>query len=75
MFGDRLVNAVVKKWGNSYGVILPVKIVRENDLTENEIIEIQIKKKIRNIKALYGTLKLDKSTQKIKDELREGWNA
>ena len=70
-----MVNAVVKKWGNSYGVILPVKIVRENDLSENEIIEIQIKKKIRNIKALYGTLKLDKSTQKIKDELREGWNA
>jgi len=70
-----LVNAVVKKWGNSYGVILPIKIVRENDLSENEIIEIQIKKKIRNIKALYGTLKLDKSTQKIKDELREGWNA
>ncbi len=70
-----MVNAVVKKWGNSYGVILPVKIVRENDLSENEIIEIQIKKKIRNIKSLYGTLKLDKSTQKIKDELREGWNA
>ena len=70
-----MVNAVVKKWGNSYGVILPVKIVRENDLSENEIIEIQIKKKIRNIKALYGTLKLDESTQKIKDELREGWNA
>ena len=66
---------MVKKWGNSYGVILPVKIVRENDLSENEIIEIQIKKKIRNIKALYGTLKLDESTQKIKDELREGWNA
>ena len=70
-----MVNAVVKKWGNSYGVILPVKIVRENDLSENEIIEIQIKKKVRNIKALYGTLKLDKSTQKIKDELREGWDA
>jgi antitoxin component of MazEF toxin-antitoxin module len=70
-----MVNAVVKKWGNSYGVILPVKIVRENDLSENEIIEIQIKKKIRNIRALYGTLKLDKSTQKIKDELREGWDA
>lgn len=70
-----MVNAVVKKWGNSYGVILPIKIVRENDLSEDEIIEIQIKKKIRNIKALYGTLKLDKSTQKIKDELREGWDA
>jgi antitoxin component of MazEF toxin-antitoxin module len=70
-----LVNAVVKKWGNSYGVILPVKIVREKDLSENDIIEIRIKKKIRNIEALYGSLKLDRSTQKIKDELRDGWNA
>jgi antitoxin component of MazEF toxin-antitoxin module len=69
-----MVNAVVKKWGNSYGVILPIKVVRDNNLSENDIIDIQIKAKIRDIKLLFGTLRVDKSTQKIKDELRAGWD-
>ncbi len=69
-----MVNAIIKKWGNSYGVILPVRVVREKNLTENDIIEIQIKRKIKDIKSLFGTLKLDKSTQMIKDEMRDGWD-
>ena len=69
-----MVNAVVKKWGNSYGVILPIRTVRENNLSENDVIEIKINRKIRNIKSLFGSLKLAKSTQEIKDEMRAGWD-
>lgn len=70
-----MVHAVVKKWGNSYGLILPIKIVRENQLAENDVIDIHIRSKIRSIQKLYGTFKLRKSTQRIKDELRAGWDA
>jgi len=69
-----MVNAVVKKWGNSYGVILPINVVRNHHLTENDVIDVKIKKKVKPIISLFGTLKLNKSTQKIKDELREGWD-
>jgi len=69
-----MVNAVVKKWGNSYGVILPINVVRNHHLTENDVIDVKIKKKVKPIISLFGTLKLKKSTQKIKDELREGWD-
>ena len=69
-----MVQAVVKKWGNSYGIILPVKIVRSFELTENDVIDIQIKKKVKAIGSLFGTYKSKRSTQKIKDELRAGWD-
>ena len=69
-----MVTAVVKKWGNSYGVILPIKVVRTHHITENDVIDVKIKKKVKPINSLFGTLKLKKSTQKIKDELRAGWD-
>ena len=74
MSSDSMVNAVVKKWGNSYGVILPIKVVRSYQLTENDVIDVKIKKKVKPIKSLFGTLKLRRSTQKIKNELRAGWD-
>jgi antitoxin component of MazEF toxin-antitoxin module len=69
-----MVQTVVKRWGNSYGVILPVRIVREHELSENDIIDVRIEKKVRKIMQLYGTLKTEVSTQKIKDGMRAGWN-
>jgi antitoxin component of MazEF toxin-antitoxin module len=69
-----VVNVVVKKWGNSYGIILPIKIVKTQHLDENDVINIEIKKKVRPIEELFGMGKLKKSTQQIKDELRAGWD-
>jgi len=69
-----MVNAVVKKWGNSYGIILPIKTVRDQSITENDVIDVKINKKIKPLKSLFGTLKMRKSTQRIKDELRAGWD-
>ncbi len=65
---------MVKKWGNSYGIILPMKLIRSKKLEENDIISFEIRKKIRPIEELFGTGKLKKSTQQIKDELRAGWD-
>ena len=44
-----MVNAVVKKWGNSYGIILPIKIVRDQRITENDVIDVKFNKKIKPI--------------------------
>ena len=72
--GDCMVHAVVKKWGNSFGVILPIRIVREIKISENDIVDIQINHKVRKIGQLFGALKTSKSGQQIKDEMRAGWN-
>ncbi len=68
-----MVYAKIKKWGNSLGIILPNEIIKSKAIVENEIIEIEIKKKNEPLKKLFGTLIRKISTQKIKDEIREGW--
>jgi hypothetical protein len=49
-------------------------LIRSKNLEENDIISFEIRKKIRPIEELFGTGKLKKSTQQIKDELRSGWD-
>lgn len=63
----------VKKWGHSLGIVIPAKVVKNEKIHENEIIEVKIKKVENPLKETYGTYKFNKSTQEIKDELRSGW--
>lgn len=46
-FSDFMVmaNAQVKKWGNSLGVIIPSKTVKQLKLREGKIIQIEVKVK------------------------------
>ena len=68
-----MVYAKIKKWGNSLGIILPNEIIKSKGIVENEIIEIEIKKKNEPLKKLFGSLIRKISTQIIKDEIKEGW--
>ncbi len=68
-----MVYVKIKKWGNSFGITLPVDIIKNKGIVENEIIEIEIKKKNEPLKRLFGTLSRKISSQKIKDEIRAGW--
>ena len=69
-----MVHAVVKRWGNSFGIVLPRDLVRERRLVENEIVEIEITRTVPPPSSLFGTLKTKRSTQKMKDEMRDGWD-
>lgn len=64
---------IAKKWGNSFGVILPSEIVKGENIKENEKIVIEIKKRQLG-RALTGILKdWRKDPQTIKEEARRGW--
>lgn len=62
----------VRKIGNSLGVIFPKEVVREKKLKENETVFVSITKK-GDLSRLFGSLKFRESGQKIKDDLRKGW--
>lgn len=66
------VIAEVKKWGNSLGIILPMKKMDNLNIKPGDKISIEISKKV-DFSNLFGTLKFDKSTQELKDEIRKGW--
>ena len=69
---DKVV-VTARKWGNSIGVTFPVETVEKEKINPNDRVVLTVQK-TPSIKELFGTLKTKKSTQKIKDELREGWD-
>ena len=68
------IKTKARKWGNSIAVILPKIVVEENGIIENEDITIEIKKRplAGDFFGKFPNWK-GKSTQKIKDEMKEGW--
>ena len=67
-----IIEVRTKKWGNSIGIILPKKVVTNEKIKENEKIELLVIRKNTVLKKVFGLLKdkWKKSTQDIKDELR-----
>ena len=67
--------AKVRKWGRSFGVVIPKEKIKEEGIKENETIKLLISKKSNVLKETFGTMKFKRSTQEILDESdREDWN-
>ena len=68
------VEAKVKKWGNSLGIILPSAFVESRHVTENDTVVLTVVKKV-DVSKLFGSLKKAKlSGQAFKDVVKAGWN-
>ena len=64
---------MTRKWGNSIGIILPKDLVEKQNLKENEMIVVNVVKKI-DFSDVFGMIKKRKmSGQKMKDLSREDW--
>ena len=66
----------LKAWGNSLGVILPKKSLKEEGLYVNDDVEITLKKKSNPLKDVFGKLKefnakSGKSTEEMLKEVDE----
>ena len=69
------VEAKVRKWGRSFGVVIPKDKIKEEGIKENETIKLLIAKKTNVLKETFGTMKFKRSTQEILEESdREDWN-
>ena len=69
------VEAKVRKWGRSLGVVIPKEKIKAEGIKENETIKLLITKKTNVLKETFGTLKLKRTTQEILDESdREDWD-
>jgi antitoxin component of MazEF toxin-antitoxin module len=61
----------IKRWGNSYGVLLPKTAVEEEGLKEGEEVEVSVRR-INDIRKLRGKYHF-KDLQHEKDEMKRGW--
>ncbi|MBI2044557.1 hypothetical protein HYT23_00710 [Candidatus Pacearchaeota archaeon] len=68
------LRAKIRKWGNSFGVVVPQRAVSDIDVKEGDDIVILLKKEEKDnvLREMFGALKGWKiDAQKIKDELRK----
>ena len=69
------VETKVRKWGRSFGVVIPKKKIREEGIKQNETVTLLIGKRINVLKETFGTFKFNKKTQEMLDEIdKESWD-
>ena len=69
------VKSTLKRWGRSFGVVIPMEKIKEEGLSENDNLDILIKKEGNPLKKHFGTFKFKKSTQEMLDESdKESWD-
>ena len=66
------VEVTLRRWGNSIGGVFPKNFVEEQNLKPDDIVLVEVVKKA-DLRDVFGTLKLSKSSQELKDEARKGW--
>ncbi len=67
------VEVKIRKWGNSFGVILPKILLDSRGLKEDDGIVIEIVKEA-DLRNVFGSVKKRKITgQEFKDLVKEGW--
>jgi len=71
------INTKVRKWGNSFGIVLPKSVVNKQKIKEGIQVEINIRTKDKSkVKDIFGILKGKiGDTEKLMQEVnKELWN-
>jgi len=69
------IKARVRKWGNSFGIIIPASIMEKHGISEGEEISALVMPKINVLKKMFGKMKFKQSTDEIMREIdRELYN-
>lgn len=63
----------IKKWGNSYGVLISKEEVGKRNIEEGEEVSIEIKKKY-DLSPLFGFCKFKRPIKEIMADIKEGYN-
>jgi len=67
------VEVKLKQWGNSMGIILPIELIKQKQLKENDTILVEVSKPA-DLSNIFGIIKRRKlSGQEAKDIAKSGW--
>ncbi len=62
---------VLRRWGNSYGIVIPKEIAEKEKIKEDDKVKFIIFKDREILKKSFGSLKIKRSGQGIKDQTRK----
>ncbi|MBI3050902.1 AbrB/MazE/SpoVT family DNA-binding domain-containing protein [Candidatus Woesearchaeota archaeon] len=68
-----MADAVVRKWGNSLGIVLPRDLIEGRNIKEGDVVFLPDVIKVSDFSDIFGKVKTGVSGQKFKDEARRGW--
>ena len=69
------VKTKLRRWGNSFGVVVPLKAVEDEGVSEGDQVIVLIKREIGNsLRGTFGTSKSKKSAKQIMKEMDEELN-
>ena len=70
------IKSRIRKWGNSFGIVVPLSAVRGENIVEGDDVDIIINKAGGNVlRETFGIMKFKKSTKEILDESdKESWD-
>lgn len=63
------IRAKLRRWGNSFGIIVPQNIVEQTKSKEGEEVTIFFKKERPNLRRLFGAHKFSKPVKKLMKEM------
>ena len=68
------IESKIRKWGNSYGVMLPKQFLESEHLQEEEIVKVNIVSKKADIGKLQGLWKFKRPIKEIMKGIKEGYD-
>ena len=68
------IEAKLRRWGRSFGIIIPVEAVRDAQLKEDEKLEVRIRKRKNILKEVFGSVKTKRTAEELlKESDKEAW--
>lgn len=59
----------IRKWGNSFGILLPLESLRSRGLKEGEEIDVVILRKKNTLRETFGKVKFSKPVSQLMKEM------
>jgi len=63
----------IRKWGNSYGILIPKRELERHKLRANQTVTIDLVAS-QDFTDLFGSCKFGKSIDELKREIKEGYD-
>jgi len=63
------IKTKLRKWGNSFGVVVPLRAIENTNAKEGEEITILFKTNKVNLRKIFGKHKFSKSTDQLMKEM------
>ena len=68
-----IIKSKIRRWGNSFGILIPKDFIKKRNFSENENVLVDLKKK-KNLQELFGICSFKRPVKEIMREIKDGYD-